>query len=76
MEEERYHLDCFRCSKCQVVLDNNYYVGQDGKFVCPTDYLVGGLRPEQLLSRPLGDAAQVPSLPSPDQGEDPADSGG
>ena len=42
MEDQRYHLNCFRCEQCKVVLDGNYYVSPTGKFVCPSDYMVGG----------------------------------
>ena len=79
MEDQRYHLHCFRCEQCKVVLDGNYYVSPTGKFVCPSDYMVGGGGGGQCAAadcRVAGDAPQVPSLSASDQGKDPAGPGG
>ena len=77
MEEKQYHLHCFKCSKCGVVLEGNYYVAPDGKFVCPSDYLVrsdgDGERDNPVMF--AGDSPQVWTLPSPYQGEDPEGAG-
>jgi len=39
VEDKRFHLHCFQCSECRVVLDGNYYISPSGDFVCPADYM-------------------------------------
>ena len=63
-----------------MVLDGNYYVGPEGKFVCPADYLVR--REERRSSWEgdnavmfAGDSPQVWSLPPSYQGQDPQGAG-
>ena len=34
-----YHLDCFKCSKCQQILDGTYY-STDSGFLCKHDFMV------------------------------------